>query len=61
MDAVIEYARSRGASRLLLDVGDHNQQAIALYARKGFRPNGQTGALPAPRNHIHEHQRELRL
>jgi ribosomal protein S18 acetylase RimI-like enzyme len=61
IDAVIEYARSSGAIRLLLDVGDHNQQAIALYARKGFKPNGQTGSLPAPRNHIREHQRELRL
>lgn len=61
IDAVIEYARSSGASRLLLDVADHNQQAIALYARKGFKPNGKTGALPAPRNPIREHQRELRL
>ena len=61
IDAVIECARSSGASRLLLDVGDHNQQAIALYACKGFQPNGQTGSLPAPRNHIREHQRELRL
>jgi GNAT superfamily N-acetyltransferase len=61
IDAVIECARSSGASRLLLDVGDHNQQAMALYARKGFQPNGQTGSLPAPRNHIREHQRELRL
>jgi GNAT superfamily N-acetyltransferase len=56
IDAVIECARSSGASRLLLDVGDYNQQAIALYARKGFQPNGQTGSLPAPRNHIREHQ-----
>ena len=61
IDAVIEYARSSGASRLLLDVADHNQQAIALYARKGFKLNGKTGTLPAPRNHIREHQRELRL
>jgi GNAT superfamily N-acetyltransferase len=61
IDAVIAYARARGASRLLLDVGDHNQQAIALYARKGFQPNGGTGSLPAPRDHMREHQRELRL
>ena len=61
VDAVIEYARSSGASRLLLDVGDRNQPAIALYDRKGFEPNGQTDSLPAPRNHIREHQRELRL
>jgi ribosomal protein S18 acetylase RimI-like enzyme len=61
IDAVVAYARSNGASRLLLDVGDHNQQAIALYARKGFEPTGETGTLPAPRHHIREHQRELRL
>ncbi len=61
IDAVIEYARSSGAIRLLLDVGDHNQQAIALYARKGFKPNGETGSLPAPRDHMREHQRELRF
>jgi len=61
IDAVIEFARSSGAIRLLLDVGDHNQPAIALYARKGFKPNGQTGSLQALRNHIREHQRELRL
>ena len=61
IDAVIAYARARGAIRLLLDVGDQNQQAIALYARKGFKPNGHTGSLPAPRHHMREHQRELRL
>lgn len=61
IDAVIEYARSSGASRLLLDVGDHNHQAISLYARKGFKSNGKTGSLPAPRHYIGEHQRELTL
>lgn len=61
IDAVIEYARSSGAIRLLLNVGDDNEPAIALYARKGFKPNGATGSLPAPRYHIREHQRELRL
>lgn len=59
--AVVEWARAGGARRLLLDVGDHNRPAIALYARMGFEPNGTTGALPAPRSHIREHQRELRL
>ena len=61
IDAVVEWARASGARRLLLDVGDHNRPAIALYARKGFEPNGTTGSLPAPRSHIREHQRELRL
>ena len=59
--AVVEWARASGARRLLLDVGDHNRPAIALYARMGFEPNGTTGSLPAPRRHIREHQRELRL
>ena len=61
IDAVVEWARTTGAWRLLLDVGDHNRPATALYARKGFEPNGTTGSLPAPRSHIREHQRELRL
>jgi ribosomal protein S18 acetylase RimI-like enzyme len=61
VDAVIEYVRSTGSTRLLLDVADDNRQAIALYARKGFIPNGETGSLPSPRHHICEHQRELRL
>ena len=61
IDAVVEWARATGARRLLLDVGDHNRPATALYARKGFEPNGTTGSLPAPRSHIREHQRELRL
>ena len=61
IDAVVEWARASGAGRLLLDVGDHNRPAIALYARMGFQPNGTTGSLPAPRDYIREHQRELRL
>ena len=61
IDAVVEWARASGVRRLLLDVGDHNRPAIALYARMGFEPNGTTGSLPAPRSHIREHQRELRL
>ena len=61
IDAVVEWARITGARRVLLDVGDHNQPAISLYARKGFEPNGTIGSLPPPRSHIHEHQRELQL
>jgi len=59
IDAVVEWARVSGARRVLLAVGDHNQSAIALYARKGFEPNGTIGSLPTPRSHIREHQREL--
>jgi GNAT superfamily N-acetyltransferase len=61
VDAVIEWARSNGVSRLLLAVADRNRSAIALYARKGFAANGRVGAFPPPREHIREHQRELRL
>jgi GNAT superfamily N-acetyltransferase len=61
VDAVIDWARSNGVNRLLLDVADHNASAIALYARKGFTPNGEVSTLPPPREHILEHQRELRL
>jgi GNAT superfamily N-acetyltransferase len=61
VDAVIDWARSNGVRRLLLDVADHNAAAIALYARKGFKPNGEVSVMPPPREHICEHQRELRL
>jgi GNAT superfamily N-acetyltransferase len=58
VDAVLAWARSRGYRRILLDVGDENAAAIALYARRGFVPNGVTGTLPPPRTHVREHQRE---
>lgn len=59
VDAVVGWARAEGFARLLLDVGDHNAPAIALYARKGFEPTGEVGALPAPRAHVVEHRRML--
>lgn len=61
VDLVVGWARSNGIRRLLLDVADLNAPAIALYDAKGFAPNGNTGTLPSPREHIREHQRELRL
>jgi len=61
VDAVIGWARANGVTRVLLDVADHNTPAIELYTRKGFVPTGITGAMPAPRAHVREHQRELRL
>ena len=61
VDAVIEWARSAGVKRLLLDVADNNAPAIALYIQKGFQPNGEVSTFPPPREHIREHQRELRL
>ena len=61
VDAAIEWARANGVSRLQLYVVDDNAPAIALYARKGFRATGVVVTLPPPREHIREHQRELRL
>ena len=61
IDAIIDWARSSGLNRLLLDVADNNGAAIDLYARKGFEPNGEVSAFPPPRQHVREHQRELRL
>ncbi len=59
--AVAAWARAAGHARVLLDVGDHNAPAIALYARNGFEPTGETGSLPPPREHVREHRRALDL
>jgi GNAT superfamily N-acetyltransferase len=61
VDAVIDWARANGVIRLLLDVADHNTSAIALYERKKFAPNDGAATFPPPREHIREHQWELRL
>lgn len=61
MVAAIEVARARGFTRIVLDVGDDNAPAIALYARHGFVPTGRTSTLPAPRQHVAEHERALLL
>lgn len=61
VQAAIAWARGRGHDRLLLDVGDANRTAIALYAALGFEPTGRTGTLPPPRTHVREHQRVLAL
>jgi ribosomal protein S18 acetylase RimI-like enzyme len=61
VDAVVAWARASRFERVLLDVADANAAAIALYASKGFEPTGVTGSLPAPREHVAEHQRSLEL
>jgi ribosomal protein S18 acetylase RimI-like enzyme len=61
VDAVIAWAQAGGYRRVLLDVADDNAPAIALYQRKGFAPTGATGTLPAPRQHVREHERALEL
>lgn len=61
VDLVVAWGRLNGIRRLVLDVVDSNAAAVALYQSKGFMPNGKSGALPPPRDHIREHQLELRL
>lgn len=61
IEAVITKARAEGCKKLLLDVGDENTNAIALYESMNFQPTGQTGTLPPPRTHIREHRRALLL
>jgi GNAT superfamily N-acetyltransferase len=58
---VVALARGQGCRRILLEVADQNRPAVALYASRGFAPNGAVGSLPPPRDHILEHQRELKL
>jgi ribosomal protein S18 acetylase RimI-like enzyme len=59
--AAIVVARGRGFRRLVLDVGDHNTPAMALYTSLGFVPTGRRGAFPPPRDHITEHELALDL
>ena len=61
IETAIEWARTGGFTRVLLDVADENPRAIAFYARHGFEPTGVTGTLPEPRTHVTEHERELKL
>ena len=61
IDAIVEWARAQGFKRLLLDVGEANAPAIALYTHKGFTPTGKTGTLPPPRTHLREIQLVMRL
>jgi len=61
MQAAIQWAERAGYRRLHLDVADNNVSAIALYEKFGFKPTGERGALPAPRQHVLEHRRTLLL
>ena len=61
IDHGVHWAREGGFANVILDVGDHNHAAIALYQSRGFNLTGQTSTLPAPREHISEHQRLLEL
>jgi GNAT superfamily N-acetyltransferase len=61
VDYVVEWARSEGFRRLILDVVESNASAMRLYIKKGFIANGILGALPPPREHIRECQLEMAL
>ena len=61
IEALIDWARTAGHDRLLLDVADTNLPAVRLYERMGFEPTGAVGSLPPPREHIREHGRALDL
>jgi GNAT superfamily N-acetyltransferase len=61
VEAVTSWARDGGFRQLRLEVADDNAPAVRLYARMGFTPSGETGTLPAPRDHITEHERVLPL
>jgi ribosomal protein S18 acetylase RimI-like enzyme len=61
VEVVVAWADANRIPRLLLEVADTNAAAIGLYDRMGFRPNGEVGRLPPPRQHVTEHQRELRI
>ncbi|MEO7191916.1 MAG: GNAT family N-acetyltransferase [Vicinamibacterales bacterium] len=61
VDAVVNWARTQGMKRLLLDVGETNKPAIALYSAQGFVPSGEVGTLPPPRDHVCEIQLVLEL
>lgn len=41
LEAAQDAARARGAERLLLEVADDNEPALALYRRAGYRETGR--------------------
>lgn len=61
INTVVQWAQEMNHSRVVLEVGDTNTAAIRLYERAGFLRTGKTGCLAAPREHITEHERELKL
>ena len=61
VDAVIDWARAQGLTRVRLEVVDDNAPAIALYARKGFVQTGPSVRCAPPREHLREHERTLEL
>lgn len=54
--AVIDWARAQRYPHLLLEVVDTNARAIATYRARGFVATGRTSTMPAPREHLTEHE-----
>src|SRR5690606_2825234 len=48
VDGVLEQARERGLKRVVLSVADHNDRAIRLYQRLGFRRLPERDWSPLP-------------
>ena len=46
LDAVVDWALSRNASRMLLEVHEDNASARAFYRRRGFVETGQRKPYP---------------
>jgi len=45
LDAMVDWARRRGATRVLLAVSRGNNDALRLYAAAGFEPTGEASPL----------------
>jgi len=54
VSGLIDWARSAGYPRMLLDVGVDNTRARGLYERCGFGMTGHRTTLPPPRTNILE-------
>jgi ribosomal protein S18 acetylase RimI-like enzyme len=61
MVAAVEEARHMGMIRLLLEVGETNLPAQALYSRHGFVKTGRLTTAPPPREYIVEVEFALEL
>ena len=56
IEAVLGWANAEGFPCVRLTVADANAAAIAAYRALGFTATGRTGTMPAPRDHITEHE-----
>lgn len=56
IEAVFQWAKSKGFKQVILDVVENNQNAISLYKRMGFKFTGESAKLIDPKK-----LRELRM